>query len=69
LLEERGGVDDPPAQGNRLLLTDNQCESLRNRELRVPLLEIPQEKEDPMALSLGAKNGGGALRFRIPFSF
>jgi hypothetical protein len=33
------------------------------------LLEIPQEEEDPMALSLGAKSNGLILRFKIPFSF
>ena len=69
LLEERGVADDSPAQGQRPLQTDNQCEALKSRELRVPLLEIPQEEEDPMALSLGAKYNGVALRFKIPFSF
>jgi hypothetical protein len=69
LLEERGGADDSPAQGRQPLLPDNQCEALKSRELRMPLLEIPQEGEDPMALSLGAKSNGVALRFKIPFSF
>ena len=69
LLEENDGVDVSPAQGEPLLLTDNQCEAMKSRELRALLLEIPQEKEDPMALSLGAKSNGVALRFKIPFSF
>jgi hypothetical protein len=69
LHEESGGADDSPAQGKQPLLPDNQCEALKSRELRVPLLEIPQEEEDPMALSLGAKSNGLILRFKIPFSF
>jgi len=69
LLEERGGADDSPAQGKQPLLTDNQCEALKSRELHVPLLVIPQEEEDPMALSLGAKYNGVTFRFKIPFSF
>jgi hypothetical protein len=48
---------------------DNRCEASTNRELRLPLLEIPQEDEDPMALSLGAKYNGAILRLKIPFSF
>lgn len=51
------------------LLTENQCESLKARELRALLLEVPQEEEDPVQLSLGVKNGGAALRLKIPFSF
>lgn len=50
------------------LLTENQCESLKTRELRALLLEVPQE-EDPVQLSLGVKNGGATLRLKIPFSF
>jgi hypothetical protein len=50
------------------LLTDNQCEALQNRKIHVPLLQIPQENEDPMAPSLDAKDRGGTLRFKIPFS-
>ena len=68
LLKEDEGADVSPAQGEQPLLTDNQCEALKSRELRVLLLEIPQEKEDPMSLSLGAKSNGVALRFKIPFS-
>ena len=64
-----GKTDGPSAQGDQLLLTDNQCEAVAKRELRVPLLEIPQDGEDPMSLSFGAKNVGGILRFKIPFSF
>jgi hypothetical protein len=52
-----------------LLLTDEQCEAAKRRELRLKLYEIPQEGEDPMALSLGAKQGGGIIRFKIPFSW
>jgi hypothetical protein len=55
--------------GTQPLLMDNQCEALKSRELRLLLLEIPQEEEDPMALSLGAKSNGVVLRFKIPFSF
>lgn len=51
------------------LLTNTQCESLETRELRAPLLEIPQDDEDPMQLSLGIKNGGLTLRLKIPFSW
>jgi hypothetical protein len=69
LHEESGGADDSPAQDKQPLLLDNQCQALKSRELRVPLLEIPQEEEDPMALSLGAKSNGLILRFKIPFSF
>jgi hypothetical protein len=61
--------DDRLASDELPLLTDNQCEAAKKREFRLPLIEIPQEEEDPMALSLGAKDGGGILRFKIPFSF
>jgi len=57
------------AQGNQLFLTDNQCEAVTRREFRLQFLEIPQDDEDPMTFSLGLKNGGGILRFKIPFSF
>jgi hypothetical protein len=70
LLEEMDdGAGDLTAQSEQPLLTDNQCETLKNQELRVPFLEIPQEDEDPLELSLGVKNGGGILRLKIPFSF
>jgi hypothetical protein len=69
LLEESDGAEVSLAQGEQPLLTDNQCEALKTRELRALLLEIPQEDEDPVQLSLGIKNGGGMLRLKIPFSF
>jgi hypothetical protein len=76
LLEENDGAivspaqdEQPPLTGEQPLLTGNQCEAMKSRELRVPLLEIPQEDEDPINLSLGIKNGGGILRLKIPFSF
>ena len=69
LLEENDGAKVSPAQDEQPLLTGNQCEAMKSRELRVLLLEIPQEKEDPMALTLGAKSNGVALRFKIPFIF
>jgi len=69
LLEEMDGAENSPAQGEQLLLTDNQCEALKSQELRAPLLAIPQEDEDPLELSLGVKNNGGTLRLKIPFSF
>jgi hypothetical protein len=55
--------DDPSPQP---FLTRNQCEAMEARELRAPLLEIPQEDEDPMRLSLGIKNGGLSLRPEDP---
>jgi hypothetical protein len=45
------------------------CEAAAKHELRLSLFEIPQEEEDPMSVSVGLKQGGGILRFRIPFSF
>jgi hypothetical protein len=68
LAESGAQPDDPPAAGGQPLLTENQCEATRYRELRVPLLEVPQEEEDPIALSLGAKSSGLTLRLKIPFS-
>jgi hypothetical protein len=68
-LEENDGMDSSAVQGTQMLLTENQCEALKTRELRAPLLEIPQEEEDPIQFSLGIKNGGGTLRLKIPFSF
>ena len=62
-------TEAPPPEGAELHLTDNQCEAVAKREVRVPLFEVPQEDEDPMGLSLGVKNLGGTLRFKIPFSF
>jgi hypothetical protein len=63
------GEPDGPAPGAQLILTDNQCESVTRREFRLQLLEIPQDGEAPMALSIGIKSGGGLIRFKIPFSF
>ena len=51
------------------LLAANECETLKTQELRATLLEIPQDGEEPIELSLGLKNGGGTHRFKIPFSF
>ena len=58
--------DEPSPQP---LMTRDQCDAIESRELRAPLLEIPQDDEDPMRLSLGIKNGGLSLRLKIPFSF
>ncbi len=69
LLEECGGAEVSPTQGEQPFLTGNQCEAIKTRELRALLLEIPQEEENPMELSLGVKSNGGSLRFKIPFSF
>jgi hypothetical protein len=69
LLKENGRVDDSTAQADLPFLTGNQCEAVKRRELRVPLLEIPQEGEDPMSLSVGTKGDGGTLYLKIPFSF
>ena len=51
------------------LLTKNRCEAMEREELRAPLIQIPQEDEDPLELSFGVKNNGGTLRLKIPFSF
>lgn len=67
LIEENDGA--LPARDEQPLLTGNQCEAMKTRELRALLLEVPQEEEDPIQLSLGIKNGGGTLRLKIPFSF
>jgi len=67
LLEDNDGSSDSPALPAPPLLTDNQCEALKNKEVRVPLLVIPQEDEDPVQLSIGVKNGSGMLRLKIPF--
>ena len=69
LLEENDVAHESSTRLAQPLLTDNQCEALKTRELRAPLLEIPQNGEEPMELSLGFKNNGGTLRFKIPFSF
>ena len=69
LIKENGRVDDSPALAELPFQTGNQCEAVKHRELRVPLLEIPQEEEDPMSVSLGTKGDGATLHFKIPFSF
>ena len=69
VFDERDGVENSPAQDQQPLLSENQCEALKSQELRAPLLEIPQEDDDPLELSLGVKNDGGTLRLKIPFSF
>jgi hypothetical protein len=68
-LELNGRPDGWTTPDRQTLLTDNQCDAVKSHKLRVPLLQIPQEKDDPMDLSLDAKDGGGTLRFKIPFSF
>jgi hypothetical protein len=68
-LAGNGQAESRPEQGDRLFLSGNHCESATKRELRLSLFEIQQEQEDPMSVSLGVKQGGGILRFRIPFSF
>jgi hypothetical protein len=42
LLKENGRVDDSVALAELPFLTSNQCEAVKRRDLRVPLLEIPQ---------------------------
>jgi hypothetical protein len=69
LLEENGKLNDLTAQAELPFLTGNECEGATRRELRVPLLEMPQEKEDPMSLSVGTKGDGATLHLKIPFSF
>ncbi len=69
LFAGNGQAESQPEQGSRLFPSDNQCEAATKRELRLSLFEIPQEEEDPMSVSVGLKQGGGILRFRIPFSF
>ncbi len=69
LIKENGTVDDSPGLAELPFLTGNQCEAVKHRELRVPVLAIPQEEEDPMSLSLGTKGNGATLYFKIPFSF
>jgi hypothetical protein len=69
LLEENGKLNVSTAQADLPFLTGNQCEAAKRRELRVPLLEIPQEEENPMSLSVGTKGDGATLHLKIPFSF
>ena len=69
LPEEKIDTDDPVAQVAQPLLTQNECEAIQRRGLQIQLLEIPQDGEEPMGLSLGSKDKGGMLYFKIPFSF
>lgn len=50
-------------------MTENECEAVKRHQLQMRLLEIPQEEEDPMGLSVGSRDKGGMLYFKIPFSF
>ncbi len=68
-VQGEGANIDPYSRTNQLDLTDNRCELVTGKELRLKLMEVPQDGEDPMSLSVGAKNLGGVLRFKIPFSF
>jgi len=68
-VENRVGANDLPSNDAEPVLTHNECEALKARELHVPLLEIPQDREAPMELSVGVKHSSGLLRFKIPFSF
>ena len=67
LLKENDRVDDSPAVASPFL-TRNQCEAEKRRELRMPLLEIPRDENDPMSLSIGIKGDGATLHFRVPFN-
>lgn len=60
---------DSVAPGKSQLLTEKQCEEPEQDEVRVPLWERPQNGENPVSLSLGAKNSSGTLRLKIPFRF
>ena len=69
LPEQKIYTDDPVAQVEQPLLTQNECEAIQRRGLQIQLLEIPQNEEDAMRLSLGSKDTGGMFYFKIPFSF
>ena len=69
LLDERGLASSTIERAAPPLLTENQCEAERQHELRLKLLEIPQNKEDPISLSVGTKGDAGIVRFKVPFSF
>ena len=68
LPQERIDTDDP-VQVAQPLLTQNECEAIQRHGLQIQLIEIPQDEEEPMKLSLGSKEEGGMLYFKIPFSF
>jgi hypothetical protein len=69
LVQETGRIEDPTAQAKQPLMTANECEAVKRHQLQMHLLEIPQEDEDPMGLSVGSKDKGGMFYFKIPFSF
>jgi hypothetical protein len=69
LIEEVDTADSAPTRDDQPFLTENRCDAMKSQELRAPLMRIPQEEGDPMELSVGVKNNGGMLRFKIPFSF
>jgi hypothetical protein len=62
-------TEDPTIRTRQPLMTENECEAVKRKGLQLRLIEIPQEQEDPMGLSLGSKDKGGMLYFKIPFSF
>ena len=64
LLDDRGLINSSAQSFAPPLMTENQCEAERRHELTIELLEIPQDREKPMSLSIGAKDnvhGGSAL--------
>jgi hypothetical protein len=69
LSEERGWTDDLSTQGRHLAQMTSECEMPKNRELRLHLLSVPQQGEDPVMFSIGVKGNGAVLRLKIPFSF
>ena len=70
LPEDRRLADASIELRTPLAMSENECESMKMQELRLELLEIPQDKEDPISLSIGVKNHKGVmLRLKIPFSF
>ena len=69
LPQEKIDTDDPVAQVTQPLLTQNECDAIQRHGLQIQLIEIPQDGEQPMRLSLGSKDKGGMFYFKIPFSF
>ena len=68
-VQGEGANIDPYSRTDQLNLTDNQCELVTGKELRLKLMEVPQEDEDPMSLSLGARILAAYCDLKIPFSF
>jgi len=64
----KGQSEGQPEQGDRLYLSDSQCEAAAKHELRLSLFEIPQEDENPKAVAIGLRQGVGILRVREQFS-